>query len=473
MRPDHARAHHAAGRTASKFAEGEARGSSDRERAVSQPPRRSQLLRSGTLTFVSRVVVFVLSLLAGVILARTLGPSGRGLYALALVAPSALVLVANLGVSNALVYHLARRTFPTDQLIGQVLVLALVLGGLTTAALLIGLALFGHLALPGVPLRLVVIAGVSLPLGLFFYYSLSFLQGLERFGEFNALYIVNAAASVLLIIPLFVNLGNVTLAVTAWSLTWIATTVAGLIFMSRHGRMNLRFSRKVARALLRFGVVGYLSYLFSFLNFRLDTLLVNIFRNATEVGFYAVAVSMAETIWYISTAAATVLAPRVASDQASSDETTGRVSRIVAITSLLAAIVLALAAPFVIRILFGTAFQPSVKGVWLLLPGVVTLSVSRVLSSYLLGRNRQVVDLYASLAGLVATIALDLTLIPRYGFAGAAFASSVAYSIMLLVNMTWVVRHSQLTPRRLLVPTRADVSLFLRRVRTATKSGPD
>jgi O-antigen/teichoic acid export membrane protein len=442
---------------------------------VSKPPARGQLLRSGTLTLVSRVLVFVLSLVAGVILARTLGPSGRGIYSLALVAPSALVLVANLGVSNALVYHLARRTFPVEQLIGQVLVLTLVLGGVTTVALLIALVFFGHLALPGVPLQLVVIAGVSIPLGLFFYYSLSFSQGLERFREFNALYLVNGAASVLLILPLFVMFGNVTLAVAAWSLRWIATTALGLVFLARRGRLNLRFNPTVSRALVRFGLVGYLSYLMSFLNFRLDTFLVNIFRNATEVGFYAVAVSMAETIWYISTAASTVLAPRVASDAASSDETTGRVSRIVASTSLLAAIVLAIAAPAVVRILFGTAFQPSVVGIWFLLPGVVTLSVARVLSSYLLGRNRQVVDLVASLAGLAATIALDLTLIPRYGFAGAAFASSVAYTITLIVNMTWVVRHSELTVRRLLVPTRDDATLLIRRLRTAVaaKPGPD
>ena len=442
---------------------------------MSKPPERSQLLRSGTLTLASRVIVFALSLGAGVILARALGPSGRGIYALALAAPSALVLFANLGVSNALVYHLARRTFPIDQLIGQVLVLSLVLGGIATVVLLGALALFGRVALPGVPLELVVIAGVSIPLGLLFYYCLAVTQGLEKFREFNVIYILNGVASVVLILPLLVMFGNVTLAVAAWSLRWIVTTVVGLVFLAKRGRLNLRFNRKVSSALMRFGLVGYLSYLMSFLNFRLDNFLVNIFRDPTEVGYYAVAVSMAETIWYISTAASTVLAPRVAADAVNSDETTGRVSRIVGLTSLLAAIVLALAAPLLVRILFGASFQPSVVGIWLLLPGVVTLSVSRVLSSYLLGKNKQVVDLVASLAGLAATIALDLTLIPRYGFPGAAFASSVAYTITLLVNMTWVVRNSQLTVRRLLIPTPDDARLFVRRLRTAlgVKPRPD
>jgi len=425
---------------------------------TAEPARQTPLVRSGTITLVSRIVVFGLSLVAGVILARTLGPHGRGLYALALVAPSALTLVANLGISQALTYHLARKTYPVEQLIGQSIALALILGGVTALLLVAVMAAAGRWILPGVPLNLVIIAAASIPLALFFYFSLSFEQGLEKFIGFNALYLVNAIALVLLLIPLFFARGNVTFAVSAWSLSWIPTAAVGLYLLARAGRLNMRLDLKVARALLRFGIVGYLSFVTNFLNFRLDTFLVNIFANATQVGFYAVAVGLAETIWYVASAAATVLAPRVASaEAATSDITTGRVSRVVFATSLLGALALALIAPLLIRILFGSAFEPSVLAVWLLLPGIVTLSVARVLSSYLLGRNRLRVDFVASLAGLVVTLVLDLTLIPRYGFAGAAIASSVAYTATLLVNMRWVVRNSQLTVRSLLVPTRADL----------------
>lgn len=423
-----------------------------------EPARQTPLVRSGTITLASRIVVFGLSLVAGVILARALGPHGRGLYALALVAPSALTLVANLGISQALTFHLARKTYPVEQLIGQAIALAFVLGGITALILVGVMAAAGRWILPGVPINLVIIAAASIPLALFFYFSLSFEQGLENFIGFNALYLVNAAALVLLLIPLFFARGNVTFAVTAWSLSWIPTAAVGLYLLRRAGRLNIRLDLKVARALLRFGIVGYLSFVTNFLNFRLDTFLVNIFANATQVGFYAVAVGLAETIWYVASAAATVLAPRVASaEAATSDITTGRVSRVVFATSLAGALALALIAPLLIRILFGSAFGPSVLAVWLLLPGIVTLSVARVLSSYLLGRNRLRVDFVASLAGLVVTLALDLALIPRYGFAGAAIASSLAYTTTLLVNMRWVVRNSSLTVRSLLIPTWTDV----------------
>jgi O-antigen/teichoic acid export membrane protein len=424
------------------------------------------LLRSGVLTLASRLIVFALSLLAGVIVARALGPGGRGVYALALLGPSLVVLMANLGVSNALTYHLARGTFRIDQLIGQITSLAFLLGGIAALMLIAVIALFGKTVLPGVPLKLVVIAGASVPLALFFYYSLSFCQGLGRFIAFNALYIINAAALLALLTPLFWSRGNVTLAVAAWSLSWVPTAALGVAFMARRGHINLRFDPKVSRALLRFGIVGYVSWLTNYLNIRLDTFLVNIFASAAQVGLYAVAVSLAETVWYISTAAATVLIPRVAAGEAQdSDLATGRVSRAVVAASIVAAIALALLAPALVQFLFGPAFHQSVVGVWLLLPGIVALGVARVLAGYLLGRNRQQVDLVASLAGVVMTITLDLVLIPRYGFSGAAVASSIAYATALAVDLTWVVRHSTMSVADLLVPKPSDFGLMFRRAR--------
>lgn len=407
-----------------------------------------------------------LSVATGALLARTLGPAGRGEYALALLGQSLAVLLANLGISNALTYYLARREFSIERLIAQTICLALILGGIAAVALTGVAAMFGRVLLPGVPSDLVVIAAVSVPLGLFFYFTLSFSQGLEKFGAFNGLYIANAVALLVFLVPLLWARGNVTFAVSAWSLSWLPPAVLGLIFLARWGRLNVKYDPSLSRRLFSFGIVGYLSYVTNYLNVRLDTFLVNIFTNAAQVGFYAVAVTLAESLWYVSTAAATVLAPRVAAGETvQSDETTGRVFRVVVFGSVVAAVCLALTAPWLVQILFGSAFRPSVAGVWLLLPGIVALGGARVLGSYLLGRNRQQVDLVATLAGLVATVALDVLLIPRYGFLGAAVASSVAYTVTLAVDLGWIVSNTTLTLRTMLIPTTADVGMTIRRLR--------
>jgi Na+-driven multidrug efflux pump len=109
--------------------------------------------------------------------------------------------------------------------------------------------------------------------------------------------------------------------------------------------------------------------------------------------------------------------------------------------------------------------------VWLLLPGIVTFSIGRILSNYLLGRNRLKVDLVASASGLVATLALDFLLIPHFGFRGAAIASSIAYTLATLVDLVWVVRHSNITVSGMLVPRAGDVTMLATRVRQMTAGG--
>ena len=430
------------------------------------------LLRAGTITLASRALVFFLSLVTNVVLARALGPDGRGLYALAVILPSVLVLAANLGVGNALTYYLARRTYDTSAVIGQTTSLALVLGVASFAVLVALVTLFGSQLLPGVPHNLVLLAGASLPLALFFYYCLSFTQGMEAFWAYNSLYVINAAAVLVFLGALVFFPGSVTVAVVAWSVSWVPTAVLGLWWLAHWGRLNVRFDPKMSRSLLRFGIVGYLSFLTNFFNFRLGTFLVNIFRNAAQVGLYTIAVTLAETIYQVSVSAAIVLAPRVAAGEAvEGDKATGRVSRMVLVISLAAAVALGAVAPLLIRVLFGSRFAGSAIAVWLLLPGIVAFSVSRVLSSYLLGRNKQHIDFGASLAGLVVTIALDLLLIPPYGFGGAAAASSVAYTVTLLVNLVWVVRHSTLGAGDLLLPSWEDFRIILVRTRALVRAG--
>jgi O-antigen/teichoic acid export membrane protein len=161
-----------------------------------------------------------------------------------------------------------------------------------------------------------------------------------------------------------------------------------------------------------------------------------------------------------------VLAPRVAgAEREEGDRITEAVSRVVALLALLAAGALAVLAPFVVVLFFGADFAESKWAVWLLLPGIVTFSVGRILSMYLLGRNRLKVDLLASFVGLVLTLTLDLLLIPPYGFRGAAVASSIAYTVAMLIDLVWVVRNSSITAGGLVVARPSDVAMLWRRVR--------
>ena len=435
--------------------------------------RRSGLVGSAGLTLAARVTAFAFSLLTNVVLARSLGPDGRGIYAVAVLVPALIGLVAQLGLGPANVYHFSKGLIAGDELVAHAIAMGLALG------IVCYLAMFGYVAVTrstlvfGVPSALLLITCVALP----FTLSTAFLQGVmmgaERFGLFNATIVAQyASPAIVLVIAMVLEPRSVPAAVTSWTASAVITALVSLGCAARVARLGIRFRMATLSRLLRFGMMSYLSSLTSFVNYRFDVLLVNLFAGARQVGLYAVGTGLAEVVWYLANAAGIVLAPRVAaSSDTEADRITESVCRVVTFLALGSGLLLALTAPYVIVLFFGAPFAESAWAVWLLLPGIVTFSVARILSMYLLGRNRLKIDLFASLTGLVVTLVLDLVLIPRYGFRGAAIASSIAYTSGMLFSLTWVVRHSTISLRGLLVARASDGVLLARRLRATFPSG--
>jgi len=384
-------------------------------------------------------------------------------------ATAIISLLAQLGVGPSNVYHLSKNLIDLDELIGHSTSLALLLGTLCFAIVFSFVVVTGATQVLGVGSRYVVVASAAVPFMLLTAFMQSLLQGGQRFVHFNAVLLVQyATPTVCLVLALLVFRDRTLGAVSAWTVSAALTAFTAAIAVAPLSRFSLRMHPGTLRALLRFGSLSYLGNVTSYVNYRFDVLIVNLFAGAREVGLYAVGTSLAEIVWFITNAASIVLAPRVASakpDEA--DRVTEAVGRVVGLLTLVAAIALAVTAPLLVVLFFGADFAESTWAVWLLLPGIVTFSVSRILSMYLLGRNKLKIDLLAAAVGLVVTLALDLLLIPRYGFRGAAIASSIAYTSAMLVNLVWVVRHSTITPGSLLVARPEDVRMLWARLREA------
>ena len=105
-----------------------------------------------------------------------------------------------------------------------------------------------------------------------------------------------------------------------------------------------------------------------------------------------------------------------------------------ALTSL-GAVVLALLGSFLINLIYTSAFASAYLPLLLLLPGVVLLGGAKVLTNEIAGRGYPQYNSINSGIALVLTVILDLVLIPRYGVPGAAFASSVAYTIIFFTSI--------------------------------------
>ena len=121
--------------------------------------------------------------------------------------------------------------------------------------------------------------------------------------------------------------------------------------------------------------------------------------------------------------------------------------------------VLGLAAPALVPAMFGSAFRPAVPALWVLLPGVVALALTRVGVAAVVGGGWPRVGTYAGAIALALTVGFDLLLIPRWGMLGAAVASTIAYSAQSAFVVATLVRQTGLPLREIVAFRRADFVL--------------
>jgi O-antigen/teichoic acid export membrane protein len=92
-------------------------------------------LSKGILTSGGHVVAATLSMLAGILFARTLGPVGMGQYSLFLSTVTMAAGIFGLGLGSANVFSLNNRKTPTEDIVSNAIKTAMVLGLVLTCGL--------------------------------------------------------------------------------------------------------------------------------------------------------------------------------------------------------------------------------------------------------------------------------------------------------------------------------------------------
>jgi O-antigen/teichoic acid export membrane protein len=172
---------------------------------------------------------------------------------------------------------------------------------------------------------------------------------------------------------------------------------------------------------------------------------------------------MAELMIFIPVSIFLSLFPMVASQSAAeANRLTSASCRHTLFLTLICALAMATLGPLVIRYLYGERFAGAVLPLLILLPGVVMLSQAYILYSDLNGRGKPEASAISALLALVVTVGLDFVLIPRYGIAGAAVASTCAYGVEFLAAGAFFLRTSGMRWRDILVFRKSDLDYYVR-----------
>jgi O-antigen/teichoic acid export membrane protein len=420
-------------------------------------------------------------LLAGatlsIILARTIGPSANGRFALLGTLAGLLELVFSLSLSAGIVYEVSRRRWSVRQAFRTCYTAALTLG---LAAAGVGLGIFALLrssVFGGISTSVAVLALMSVPPVLAYLYADSILLARERYESYAGIELSHSATFLVIGAGLAVPFGVTGAVIGLPAAAAVAASLGAFLLRRESARDSSSETPGSFGRAFRFGLQSWGANLLQQINYRFDVLILGAFAGTRDVGVYAVALTLTGTAWVLPQALQTVLFPRVANlDKATSmgdmsveesDAGLAKAIRHGVLLTLPSTLLISVLLLVGVRLLYGPKFHDTTWLGFILLPGTLMLGVAKILTSATAGRGYPRYSLYTGAISVPVTLALYFGLIPSGHAWGAAIGSSGSYGFTALITLGFFRRVTALGLREAFVPRAEDFADYRGLVRLA------
>jgi len=396
--------------------------------------------------FISIVTASLAHFILRIVLGRELGPEGLGVYTLAFTIYLFGMQFAAFGIGSALTKYVA------EYLDDRVVIRNYVSSGMTSSIItgtLMGVVLFflaPYIAISffHVPELepLVQLTALCYPFIAVQKAVLGTLNGFRRMHLYALLNIIQnvtvVAASIVLV--LLFEMGVMGAVIGFVGPTILVSALCPVLIRDCMGFGASLWNTPALRATTVFGFYVVLGNSVSFLNTQIDSIMIGYYLSPAEVGIYAVAVLLAETITLIPSAVQRVTAPVTATLYGKGD--IGAIRKIVSSTmkkaflvSAATALVLIIFGQFFISLFFTTEFLPAYIPLLVLLIGHTIfapfMSIGSTLAS--IGKINIPFKIH-SICGVLG-IVLNILLIPLFGILGAAASTTITHIANFMIHM--------------------------------------
>ncbi len=394
----------------------------------------------------AQLAIKLLSFSFSILVVRHLGAEAYGQYAAVLAFGALFIVLADLGLGPYAVREVARARAAADAaekidtLYGNVLALRLLLS-LVSALLLI-------LAAWLTDRPLVMVGAIALgALGLVMYSAQgtcdSILAGFERLDLSAAARVANQL--------IFVVAGAAALWFGAGYYGLVVASLLGIALMSylcwravsrlgaRPRHLVLVSWPSLLRASVPFGVIG----LTLGLSYKFDSVLLNIFRGDAETGYYSAAYNLVFSAAILSNVVNTALYPSLTRQAASAPETLpkiyARALRYLMMIALPIAVGAWTLADQIVPFLFGDEYLPAIPALQIVIWVLPLMFASELLGYIAVVSGREARAARAVMVSTALNVVLNLLVVPRLGFLGAAVMTLVTEAV-LVGQYLWLLR---------------------------------
>jgi O-antigen/teichoic acid export membrane protein len=398
--------------------------------------------RNIKMVFSANALILLCGVMTSLLSAWALGPAGRGDLLVVMLWPPVVALLVTFGLTQSHRYWVAKDPECVSMLFSNAVLFSLVVGIL---ALVVAELVIPHLVGTRSPevMRLVRIYLINIPAALLQVLMIGLLEGGRRFGWAGASRLVTFVVQAVAYSALWF-MGHLTVQTAAISAMVGQFVAVGLAVFAVWQQLHPQWKPSWTnwRNALHYGMRGYPGTVADFATLRMDQLLLGGLASSTAIGLYFVAVRLSEITAILADSVADAVMPEVAAAKHGerADNLLARSLRLTVYTHLLLLLPLWLAAPHILRFVYGDSFSAAGGTLRILLFASVVLTAGGITISGLNGFGHPGLSTIARVASAIVTLVALLTLLPRYGIAGAAIASLMGYSVMMLIAFFFLIQ---------------------------------
>lgn len=415
---------------------------------INQSITFKQILQSGGITLVYRIVGLLLNFFITFLITRKYGEGVFGNYSLIFTLIQASTMIFSLGLPNAMINYLG--IYKIDDCFSQFLLkkgLKIILAVSFIPSLLyillanvIAVDIFSNQNL----ISYILVIGITLPFFIVHEFILNFFVATKKFQKYNLfMFIVPNILFLCLLLFFSISSENQFYTILFYSLSVAFTGIIELFFVFKKPTNKKEHSLS-SKEIIQFSSPMMLSSLMLFLLNWTDVFMLGAMVSEQEVGIYNLAYKLASLAMLVIISLNIVLAPKI-SQLFKQNQIEELHSTIVKSTRL----VIVLTTPIVIGLVFFSEYILGFFGHGFIegKPTLIIISIG-VLINVATGNVDQILNMtnhqkllqYITIFGFLLNLILNYFLIPIYGIEGSAIASLITNVLFNFMCLFYIKR---------------------------------
>jgi O-antigen/teichoic acid export membrane protein len=375
-----------------------------------------------------------LQFLVALVIAKFLGASGNGSYALFITEASFFILLIGFSFESTITYFVAKKKLDISKSVSAILLLSVFQIFLFASIYFIAYYLFQYHFFIEVNKNNINIGFVFI---FSFIISNSFSAILFAHKLFQKYFVGGIFIQIFLLLLLLMNKyvidyfffdANAIIVIFTGAAFLQALLAVVLVFYTFGKNFKfIGFKNIIDKEIVNYTLLVFVANVIQFLCYRMDIWFVDFFHTKQAVGQYAFATKIAQLWWVLPQILAAQFFPLLALKEQNVESFKRSIVYLLLI-SVTSGIIAVLVYPTIVRLTVGNDYIGSYYTFILLLPGVIFFSVNILLATKFSADGNAIYNLKISIACFIIALALNFLLIPKFGIEGAAIGSTIAYS---------------------------------------------